>query len=195
MRPPAARPAPCPPGSKRRRCLPPTAPLFFYFLIQKVNTPESGSAPGRCGRRLGWRGNGPEHGAPIRFPPACLRHKVPGVSRAGGAPLLPYLCSQLLTLTQMPDQAYLLSLPERVVRSALGLSAGVLREAGELVLPAGMRRSHLYHSLVDVTLRYVIERVGGVKGTYPPEQAPGDDFLVRRGAGNAIELLGIVAFR
>jgi hypothetical protein len=97
--------------------------------------------------------------------------------------------------SRMPAQAYLLSLPERVVRSALGLSAGVLREAGELLLPAGMRRSHLYHSLVDVTLRYVIEQVGGVKGTYPPEQAQIDDFLLRRGAGNAIELLGIVAFR
>ena len=95
----------------------------------------------------------------------------------------------------MPSQAYLLSLPERVVRSALGLSAGVVREAGELLLPAGMRRSHLYHSLVDVTLRFVIEEVGGAKGTYPPEQAPVDDFLLRRGAGNAIELLGIVAFR
>jgi hypothetical protein len=95
----------------------------------------------------------------------------------------------------MPSQTYLLSLPERVVRSALGLSAGVVREAGELLLPAGMRRSHLYHSLVDVTLRYVIEQVGGVKGTYPPDQAQIDDFLLRRGAGNAIELLGIVAFR
>jgi hypothetical protein len=95
----------------------------------------------------------------------------------------------------MPDQAYLLSLPERVVRSALGLSAGVLREAGELLLPTGMRRSHLYHSLVDVTLRYLIEQVGGAKGTYPPEQPQVDDFLLRRGAGNAIELLGIVAFR
>jgi hypothetical protein len=95
----------------------------------------------------------------------------------------------------MPAQAYLLSLPERVVRSALGLSAGVLRETGELLLPAGMRRSHLYHSLVEVTLRYVIEQVGGLKGTYPPEQAQIDDFLLRRGAGNAIELLGIVAFR
>ena len=95
----------------------------------------------------------------------------------------------------MPSQAYLLSLPERVVRSVLGLSAGVVREAGELLLPAGMRRSHLYHSLVDVTLRYLIEQVGGVKGTYPPEQAHIDDFLLRRGAGNAIELLGIVAFR
>jgi hypothetical protein len=95
----------------------------------------------------------------------------------------------------MPSRAYLLSLPERVIRSALGLSAGLLREVGELMLPRGVRRTQLYKSLVDTTLRYVIEQVGGAKGVYPAEQLQPDDFLARRGAGNAIELLGIVAFR
>lgn len=95
----------------------------------------------------------------------------------------------------MPSRAYLLSLPERVVRSALGLSAGVLREVGEVALPQGVRRSALYKSLVDTTLRYVIERVGGAQGVYPAEPPQPADFLARRGAGHAIELLGIVAFR
>ncbi len=58
-----------------------------------------------------------------------------------------------------------------------------------------MRRSALYKSLVDTTLRYVIEQVGGAKGVYPIEQPQPVDFLARRGAGHAIELLGIVAFR
>jgi hypothetical protein len=93
------------------------------------------------------------------------------------------------------SRAYLLSLPERVIRSALGLSAGLLREVGEVVLPQGVRRSALYKSLVDTTLRYVIEQVGGAKGVYPSEQPQPADFLARRGAGHAIELLGIVAFR
>jgi hypothetical protein len=44
----------------------------------------------------------------------------------------------------MPSRAYLLSLPERVIRSALGLSAGLLREIGELVLPRTVRRGQLY---------------------------------------------------
>ena len=95
----------------------------------------------------------------------------------------------------MPSRAYLLSLPERVIRSALGLSAGLLREVGEVALPGGVRRSHLYRSLVDVTLRYVIEQVGGAEGIYPAAEPQPDDFLARRGAGHAIELLGIVAFR
>jgi hypothetical protein len=95
----------------------------------------------------------------------------------------------------MASRAYLLSLPERVFRSALGLSAGLLREVGVVVLPPGVRRSALYKSLVDTTLRYIIERVGGVRGVYPAEQPLPDDFLTRRVAGHAIELLGIVAFR
>src|SRR5262245_34356695 len=96
---------------------------------------------------------------------------------------------------EMLSRAYLLSLPERVIRSALGLSAGLLREVGEVVLPRGVRRTQLYKSLVDTTLRFVIEQVGGATHIYPPEQPQLDNFLARRGAGNAIELLGIVAFR
>jgi hypothetical protein len=95
----------------------------------------------------------------------------------------------------MASRAYLLSLPERVIRSALGLSAGLLREVGEVVLPRGVRRSALYKSLADTTLRYVIEHVGGAEGVYTTQQPQPADFLTRRGAGHAIELLGIVAFR
>ena len=95
----------------------------------------------------------------------------------------------------MASRAYLLSLPERVVRAALGLSAGLLREVGEVALPQAVRRGRLYKNLVGVTLRYVIEQVGGARGIYPAEQPQPHDFLARRGAGHVIELLGIVAFR
>jgi hypothetical protein len=95
----------------------------------------------------------------------------------------------------MLSRDYLLSVPERVIRSALGLSAGLLREVGEIVLPRGVRQTQLYKSLVDTTLRFVIEQVGGAQGVYPADQLQPDDFLMRRGAGNAVELLGIVAFR
>lgn len=95
----------------------------------------------------------------------------------------------------MSDRAYLLSLPERVIRSALGLGAGLVREVGEVALPRAVRQTHLYGSLVDVTLRYLIERVGGAQGVYPAAEPQTDDFLARRGAGHAIELLGIAAFR
>jgi hypothetical protein len=95
----------------------------------------------------------------------------------------------------MTVKAYLLSVPERFLRSALGLGAGAARELGEVALPAGVRRSQLYQNLVDATLRYLIEQVGGVEGVYRVEEQLPDNFLARRTAGNAIEVLGIVAFR
>ncbi|HLG60042.1 MAG TPA: hypothetical protein VI485_32175 [Vicinamibacterales bacterium] len=95
----------------------------------------------------------------------------------------------------MAIKSYLLSLPERLVRSALGLSAGVAREVGEVALPDGVRHSQLYRNLVDSTLRFLIEQVGGAEGVFGPEEQLADDFLKRRTAGNAIEALGVVAFR
>ena len=95
----------------------------------------------------------------------------------------------------MTLKRYLLSFPERFVRSALGLGAGVAREVGEVALPAGVRRTQLYQNLVDTTLRFLIEQVGGVEGVYRAKEQLPDNFLARRTAGNAVEALGIVAFR
>jgi hypothetical protein len=90
---------------------------------------------------------------------------------------------------------YLLSLPERTVRSASALAAGVLREIGEVVLPNTMRRSRLYQNLVEVSLRFMIEQVGQVEGVYPTTDQLSENFLLRRAAGNGIELIGILTFR
>ena len=95
----------------------------------------------------------------------------------------------------MTVKTYLLSFPERLARSVLGIGAGVAREVGEIALPDGIRRSQLYQNLVDATLRYLIEQVGGVEGVYNDGEALPDNFLARRTAGNAVEVLGIVAFR
>jgi hypothetical protein len=66
---------------------------------------------------------------------------------------------------------------------------------GDVAIPKAIRRGQLYRNLVDVTLRFLIEEVGGVEGAYPTEEKLAGDFLARRTAGNALELLGIVAFR
>ena len=92
-------------------------------------------------------------------------------------------------------KAYLLSFPERFVRAALGLGAGVAREVGEVALPDGIRSSQLYQNLVDATLRFLIEQVGDTEGVYDADGTLPDNFLARRTAGNAVEALGIVAFR
>jgi len=90
---------------------------------------------------------------------------------------------------------YAASLPERVVRSASALAAGTVREVAAVALPIGFRRGRLYRSLVDVTLQFLIEDVGGVQAAQPNEQKLGEDFLLRRAAGNGIELMGVIAFR
>jgi hypothetical protein len=93
------------------------------------------------------------------------------------------------------DRTYLLSLPERVIRSVVALGAGLTREVGEAALPDAVRQGQLYQNLVEGTLRFLIERVAGAEGVYGADATLPDNFLVRRTAGNALEVLGLVAFR
>jgi len=90
---------------------------------------------------------------------------------------------------------YLLSLPERVIRSLSALSGGLLREIGNVAVPASLRRTTLYKTMVEVTLRFLIEDVGQVEGVYPPEGKLAENFLLQRTASHGIELLGILAFQ
>src|SRR5580658_1498100 len=90
---------------------------------------------------------------------------------------------------------YVLSLPERVVRSIAALAGGAVHGLGRVTLPSALRRTKFYRSVVEATLRFVVERVGQVQGAFPEEGALARDFLARRSAGNGIELVGILAFR
>jgi hypothetical protein len=89
---------------------------------------------------------------------------------------------------------FLLSLPERGLRSASALAGGFLREVGDIAIPKTIRRSQIYRNIVDATLQFMIEQVGQVKEVYPDGEKLSKDFLVRRTAGNGIELLGILTF-
>lgn len=90
---------------------------------------------------------------------------------------------------------YLLSLPERVVRSASALAGGLLRELGDVTIPKAARNSRIYRTMVEATLRFLIEQVGEVEGTYPEQGRLAQDFALRRAAGNGIEFAGMLAFR
>jgi hypothetical protein len=98
-------------------------------------------------------------------------------------------------MTREQIAAYLVSLPERLVRSLSAVAAGAVHEVGEVVLPARVRRSRLYQSLVESTVRFFVEQVGEVEGAFPAENAIPGDFLVRRAAGNLVEIAGLLAFR
>ncbi|WP_031497736.1 hypothetical protein [Bryobacter aggregatus] len=89
---------------------------------------------------------------------------------------------------------YLLSLPERSLRALTALAAGLLREGSEITLPPALRRTRLYQSLVEQTLRFLIEKVGRVEGTYGTDESLPEDFMVRRTAGNGIEWVSLAVF-
>jgi len=93
-----------------------------------------------------------------------------------------------------PLGPYLLSLPERVLRSASALSAGLVREIGNVTLPKGVRRTKLYQTMVESTLRFLVEQVGQVDGVYPAEGKLAENFLLKRTLGDGIDLAGMVAF-
>jgi hypothetical protein len=90
---------------------------------------------------------------------------------------------------------YLVSLPERLVRSGAALAGGLIRQLGDVTLPAAVRRTKTYQTMVDIALRFMIEQVGQVEGVYPSEGELANNFLMRRTAGHGIELVGILAFR
>src|SRR5260370_19429865 len=94
-----------------------------------------------------------------------------------------------------PIARYLVSRPERVFRSAAALAGRVMRELGDVSLPAAVRRTKTYQMMVGIALRFMIEEVGKVEGVYPAEGELASNFLMRRTAGHGIELVGILAFR
>ena len=90
---------------------------------------------------------------------------------------------------------YLISLPERSVRSTGALAGGFARELSEVVLPSSFRKTKLYRSMVEVTLRFLSEQVGQVEKKDDQGPSLPSDFALRRSAGNGIEVAGILLFR
>jgi hypothetical protein len=89
---------------------------------------------------------------------------------------------------------YLFSIPERTIRALSAVVGGAIHEVGEVVLPARVRRSRLYTSLVESTVRFLVEQIGEVDAQYPVDAALPKDFLIRRTAGNVVEIAGLVTF-
>lgn len=89
---------------------------------------------------------------------------------------------------------FLVSLPERVVRSLVALVGGAVHETAQLVLPRLVRRSRFYEATAKNLLRVAIELVGRVEGSPAVDDLPPQQLAVRKGAGNVVELGSIAAF-
>jgi hypothetical protein len=91
------------------------------------------------------------------------------------------------------SRSYLVSLPERTARAGAALTGGLVYETTEVMLPLVVRRSKLYQAIIGRLLRIIIELVGGVEGVYPAQEMPARELLVRKTAGNVVELSSFVA--
>ena len=91
------------------------------------------------------------------------------------------------------DRGYIASLPERSARALVAIGSGFIHEAASLLLPVGLRSSKLYQSTIGRLLRILVEGVGGVSGAFPAEAISVNELIVRKTAGNAIELASFMA--
>ena len=89
--------------------------------------------------------------------------------------------------------AYLFSLPERTARALVAGVGGAFYQLSLVILPSWLRRSRLYQATVERLLRIVVELVGGVKGSFPPEEMSLGELAKRKAAGNAVELVTFAA--
>jgi hypothetical protein len=90
---------------------------------------------------------------------------------------------------------YVFSIPERFIRSLTGIGGGAALEVSEVLLPIKVRRSRLYRATVGTTLQFLVNQVGQIQNTATKDQQSlPSDYLLRRAAGNVVELAGIVSF-
>jgi hypothetical protein len=100
-----------------------------------------------------------------------------GVSQAG-------LVSSLL---------YGMSLPERIVRGAVGLTAGAARELAVVLVPQAFQDSTSYKIAIENSLGFLTETVGGVPGQTgaTADAAEAGEHLARKAVGNFVDLAGL----
>ncbi len=94
--------------------------------------------------------------------------------------------------------AYLVSIPERILRAVAAALGGTIHETAELVLPRLVRKSRFYEATAKNLLRITVELVGGVERPHTEvadehESSP-KRLAVRKAGGNVVELGSILAF-
>lgn len=85
---------------------------------------------------------------------------------------------------------YSLTLPERIVRSTVGMAAGAAFETASLLVPQSFQSAKTYQIVVRNSLSFLTENVGGVESKSEGETT-GDDFMARKAVGNFVDLAGM----
>src|SRR4051812_7197098 len=88
---------------------------------------------------------------------------------------------------------YVLSLPERALRTSTGLVGGVLRESASLLVPQSFQNSRTYTVMVRQMLDFMVHNVGGVaQGETPSSIADIDHYVARKAIGNFVDMASLV---
>jgi len=82
---------------------------------------------------------------------------------------------------------YGLSLPERTLRSVSGVVGGTLRESAALLVPRAFRSSRTYSVMIQQSLDFLVEDVGGVERA-AVAAAQTKDFVARKAVGSFIDM-------
>jgi hypothetical protein len=75
-------------------------------------------------------------------------------------------------------KGFLVSLPERIVRTVAVALGGAVHESAQLILPRLVRRSRFYEATAKNLLRAVVELVGGVEAAPTVEATPSGELAV-----------------
>ena len=86
---------------------------------------------------------------------------------------------------------YVVSLPERLIRTTAASGGGLLLEASDHILPPPVRDAKIYQCLIARPLRITVEAVGGVSGRFPMQDISGQELIQRKVAGNFVEAFSV----
>jgi len=84
---------------------------------------------------------------------------------------------------------YGLSLPERVLRSSVGMAAGAAKETAALIVPQAFQSSKTYEIVIRNSLKFLTEDIGGVEGK-KEETSSDENYAARKAVGNFVDLAG-----
>ena len=88
---------------------------------------------------------------------------------------------------------YGLSLPERLLRSGVGLTAGAVKEVAGVLIPQSFQSAKSYEIAIENSLTFLTETVGGVAGSSAAADKAGE-HVARKAVGNFVDLAGLATF-
>jgi hypothetical protein len=88
---------------------------------------------------------------------------------------------------------YMLSLPERTIRSLAAILGGTSTLLAETLFPKSLRGTTSYRVTVGLMQQFIIEQVAGMKIQFDEDQNQlGKDYVQRKMAGTALEAVGLL---